>query len=158
MFISVISFGHKKDVPGGCVGGGSESTQWGQDPKQLVKWDSVCKLTSCQLVAMFGRSHSMFYQKPRCVRYYEVKVINLILSRLWTKLVNSHLDLSPKKVLGWDFPGYSQISGFGYLSESNKNGIERLLWGLFFTCQDSDFNPVPSMKVFGALSYISNSL
>ena len=31
---------------------------------------------------------------------------------------------------GWDFSGYSQISGIGFLSWSNKNGVE-----MYFECE-----------------------
>ena len=51
---------------------------------------------------------------------------------------------------GWDFSGYSQISGIGFLSWSNKNGVEmyfecEVFFFLFFfsTFQDSNFNLIP---------------
>ena len=48
---------------------------------------------------------------------------------------------------GWDFSGYSQISGFRYCLESNKHGFE--MHFEFLTFQDSDFNLVPPMIPVG---------
>ena len=45
---------------------------------------------------------------------------------------------------GWEFSGYSQISGFRFPSESNQNGCWDTFWVWFFIFQD----PVPPMTVF----------
>ena len=43
---------------------------------------------------------------------------------------------------GWDFSGYSRISGFRYFSKSLKNGFEIHFWVWILTFQDSNFNLV----------------
>ena len=46
---------------------------------------------------------------------------------------------------GWDFLGYGRNSGFRFLLESNKNGVEMHFGCDFSTFQDSNFNPIPPM-------------
>ena len=46
---------------------------------------------------------------------------------------------------GWVFSGYSRISGFRYLSESNKKCFLDAFWVWIVTFQDSNFNLVSPM-------------
>ena len=58
--------------------------------------------------------------------------VNWWMSQSMTQLCNSSKQLISQQ--GWEYSGYSQISGVKFLSKSNKNGVE-----IHFECDCSPF-------------------
>ena len=143
-----------------CVSGCEPSIPcvWAADEeKRLLGSSGAVRLSALSQHFPTGVAsvHSHF-SKSRHADVHHV-TFHQVLSRFSKFLHTSvrHTSHFRKSCHGLDLPGYSQISGFRFLSESDEKPCWGVFWIWFLTCQDSNFNLFPPMPCHASVNPVT---